>query len=350
MSVCEKVSIIVPVYNTAPYLNDFFNKIEEQSFQDYKLYIVYDKSDDDSLEIIKKRQANNANKYEILYSPKKDGIGAARDFALNSGRIVGDYVLFLDPDDYPDKDFLKKLVNEAEQSGADITICGFERFDDETGEVLCTEMTHNPEKLITDVPHFDLIAYMNPVVWDKLYKRTIVENLRFTNIKRTEDVFWLMRMLPRVKTIKCINESLYHYRVRGDSLLNSIKKQAYLEVLENFKTVSKEINENKSVNDEYRNVLELIAFFRCGIGITYRAAMNDMKNAKWYCSTSKQVLDEYYSGWRRNPYLKFSKCKKRGIKGLAIWGCSLLYKMNAFSIYVYLYNWFSSKFRVEVKW
>lgn len=101
-----------------------------------------------------------------------------------------------------------------------------------------------------------------------------------------------MRMLPRVKTIKCINESLYHYRVRGDSLLNSIKKQAYLEVLENFKTVSKEINENKSVNDEYRNVLELIAFFRCGIGITYRAAMNDMKNAKWYCSTSKQVLDE----------------------------------------------------------
>lgn len=55
MSVCEKVSIIVPVYNTAPYLNDFFNKIEEQSFQDYKLYIVYDKSDDDSLEIIKKR-------------------------------------------------------------------------------------------------------------------------------------------------------------------------------------------------------------------------------------------------------------------------------------------------------
>lgn len=346
----EKISVVVPVYNTAPYLEDFFSRLVKQTFQDYKAYLVYDISSDNSLEILQKYEAEDTVHFEILYSPKKDGLGAARDFALDSGKIRGDYVLFLDPDDYPEHTFLERLYQEAKSSGADITLCGFERFDDESGEVLCTEMVNNPTDLITDIPNFDLLAYMNPVVWDKLYKRDLVENLRFTNIKRTEDVFWLLRMVPNIKSIKCINESLYHYRVRDDSLLNSINEKAYKDVVQNFCTVSKELDEKYGVKNKYRDVIDLIGFSRCGIGITYRAGMNDLKNAKKYARHSRKVLDQYYPGWRKNRFLTLKSCSKHGIKGLGIWGCHVLYRINRFDIYIRLYTWFKNKFKKEIKW
>lgn len=346
----ESISIVVPVYNTAPYLEDFFSRMVGQTFQDYKAYLVYDVSTDNSLEILQKYATLDATHFEILYSPHKDGLGAARDFALNSGKIAGKYVLFLDPDDYPDLLFLERLYQVATTSGADITLCGFERFDDETGEILCTEMINNPTELITDIASFDLLAYMNPVVWDKLYKRELVENLRFTNIKRTEDVFWLLRMIPHIASIKCINEPLYHYRVREDSLLNSINEKAYEEVAENFRIVSKELDEKYGANSLYRDIVDLIGFTRCGIGITYRAGMNDLKNAKKYASQSREILDKYYPGWKKNRFLSFSSCRKHGIKGIGIWGCYILYRLNRFEIYIKLYTAYKKIFKKEIKW
>ena len=343
------ISIIVPVYNSAKYLPEFFSKLEEQTFQNFKVYIVYDESKDDSLDKINAQINAKPDKYELLVSPKKEGVGAARDYALNSGKIDGDYILFLDPDDYPENIFLERLYQKAVETGADVIACGFERFEDKSNKVLCTEMVHNPEYVVTDIIDFDLFAYMNPVVWDKLYRRDAIEGLRFTKVKRAEDVFWLMRMIPRIKSIAFINEVLYHYRVRNDSLLNTIGKKEYFEAIDGFVKVGKEIQEKK-IQDEYVELLNAIAFFRCGIGITYRSAINDIKNTKQYIKKSKQVLDECYPGWDKNKFLKLRICQKHGIKGIAIWVCNILYKINFFQIYIYLYYFFQKRFKIEIKW
>lgn len=346
----EIISIIVPVYNTEAYLEDFFSRMVRQTFRKFKAYLVYDLSSDCSLDILKKYEAIDPDHFEILYSPKKNGLGAARDYALDSGKIRGDYVLFLDPDDYPELNFLERLHNEAIKSGADITLCGFERFANRTGEVLCTEMINNPTEIITDIANFDLLAYMNPVVWDKLYKKEMVENLRFTNIKRAEDVFWLMRMIPQIKSIKCINESLYHYRVRDDSLLNSINQKEYKDVTDNFCTISKELSDKYGKEYAYRDLINLIGFIRCGIGITYRVGMNDLRNAKQYARNSRKILDDYFPGWRTNRFLTFSACRRHGIKGLGIWGCHFLYRINKFDIYIRFYTLFKKLVNKEIKW
>lgn len=343
------INIIVPVYNSAKYLPEFFLKLEEQFFQNYKVFIVYDVSEDNSLEMIQDQVNSKPEKYKLLVSPKKEGVGAARDYALNSGEVDGEYILFLDPDDYPEKEFLERLYNKAVETDADVVACGFERFEDGTNIVLCTEMIHNPNIIVTDIKDFDLFAYMNPVVWNKLYKREAIEGLRFTKVKRTEDVFWLMRMIPHIKSIVFINDVLYHYRVRSDSLLNTIGEKEYFEAINGFEEVGKEIKENK-ISKEYVELLDVIAFFRCGIGITYRSAINDIKSTKKYFNKSKQVLDEYYPGWRKNKFLKLSTCYKRGIKGIAIWGCSVLYKLNFFQLYVYLYYFFQKTFKTEIRW
>ncbi|MCM1218377.1 MAG: glycosyltransferase family 2 protein [Lachnospiraceae bacterium] len=346
----EKISIVVPTYNVAKYLDNFFRKLEEQTYQDFKVYIVYDESTDESLKIIERYHQQRPQKYEIIMSPKKDGLGAARDCALDSGAIVGDYVLFLDPDDYPESNFLERMITKALQTDADVVVCGFERFEDGTNKVLCKEMIHNPEEMVTNIADFDMLAYMNPVVWDKLYKRTCIESLRFTNIKRTEDVFWLMHMIPHIKSIAFVNEVLYHYRVRENSLLNTISEKAYEEVTQAFADVGMEMILCHKDDNEYTDLLNLIAFFRCGIGITYRTAVNDIRNTKKYVAHSRKILDKYFSKWQSNRFLKLSCCSKYGLKGWAIWGCKVLYSINAFPVYVYLYSTFQRVFKKEIRW
>ena len=66
----EKISIVVPVYNTEPYLEDFFSRMVDQTFKDYKVYLVYDVSSDNSLNILKKYEASFPEYFEVLYSPK----------------------------------------------------------------------------------------------------------------------------------------------------------------------------------------------------------------------------------------------------------------------------------------
>ena len=346
----EKISIVVPVYNTEPYLEDFFTRMVDQTFKDYKVYLVYDVSSDNSLNILKKYEASFPEYFEVLYSPKKDGLGAARDYALDSGKINGDYVMFLDPDDYPDKNFLEKLYNEAIKTGADITMCGFERFDDETGDVICTEMVHNPTELITDIENCDLLAYMNPVVWDKLYKRKLVEQIRFTNIKRTEDVFWLLRMIPSIHSIKCINEVLYHYRSRSDSLLNTLTEKAYDEVSDALISISKEFEQNGFKSSKYWDLIEFIVFCRFGIGVTYRVSKTNKNKAKLISNRTKALLDAHFCNWKKNKFLSFRHCASHKIKGIAIWGCGLLYKINKFPIYVKLYSFMQRHTKTEVRW
>ena len=350
MEKVEKISVVVPVYNTAPYLDDFFNGMQGQTFLDWKVYFAYDISDDGSEEKLNDFVRSNPNKYEIIYIPKKDGLGAARDYALNTGKIVGDYVIFLDPDDYPDDSFLQRLYDTAIEYNADVTVCGYERFDDESGKVLCVEAVNNPEELITDIANFDLLGYMTLVVWNKLLKREVIDGLRFTNVKRNEDVFWTLRLIPRIRSIKCINESLYHYRVRTSSLNNNIKEKDYNNVIDEFIKLSIEFSSTPEIREKYKNVINTIAFTRFGIGLTYRTSLNDLKNTKKYSMRTRDVLDEFYPGWRKNELLSFSKCKSRGIKGLGIWGCKILYYLGMFQIYVYFYNWFVKTFKYEIKW
>lgn len=344
----EKISIIIPVYNTGKYLDHFFSQMIHQTFQDYKAYIVYDISTDNSLEIIHNYEKKYPDHFEVLYSPKKNGLGAARDFALNSGKINGDYVLFLDPDDYPDKLFLEKMYYKAIETNADITVCGFERFNDGDDRTLCLEMINNPNEVIYNIADFDLLAYMNPVVWDKLYKKDLIGKIRFTEIKRTEDVFWLIRLIPNIKSIAFINEAIYHYRVREDSLLNTFSQENYNEVKSAFENLSLELKNNGISETKYWDLIVLIVFCRFGIGVTYRAS--NRTNYKILENETRYFLDTYYKSWRTNKFLKFNRARKYGIKGLAIWGCSLLYKLHLFNIYIYIYSGLRKLSKKEIRW
>lgn len=345
-----RISVVAPVYNVEKYLTCFFDNMLKQTYQDFKIFVVYDISTDNSIEILKTYESRYPEKLEILYSPKKNGLGAARDFALDSGKLEGEYILFLDPDDYPEENFLKKMVQTADKSNADITICGFDRFDDATGKVYCVEMTNNKEELLDDFKTSDIVAYINPSVWNKLYRRNIIGNIRFSGIKRAEDLFFFLRVLPNIKKIKFINEVLYHYRVRYDSLSGTTTEENYREFLDGMVKIRDEYKHNLKDYKRYVPLLEMIVFIHAGISITYRLAINNKNEAAKYIKMTKYYFDKEFPGWRHNKYLGLWNGFKRGFKGIGLWLCRLLYKINMFSLFIKFYYFIQTKLKIDIKW
>lgn len=335
-----KVNVIVPVYNVAPYLTKFFESLMNQTFQDFDVWVVNDKSTDCSGDVIENFVNRFPNKFHVINNVTNLGLCGARNEGLNQCDSQGEYILLLDSDDYFSPRFIEKMVDNADRYHADITICGLERFDDKTGKTICVEMINNPEELITDIENFDLLGYMNPVVWNKLYRRAVIADARFTTIKRSEDTVFLFSVLPEVKSIKFINEVLYHYRLRDKSLSGAITNEIFESMLVGFK----EAKENFNKDRKYSGFMELFVvqmFIRCGIGGVCRLSFKNMRMAQFYISTARKFMDENFPEWRKNKYLSLDHWWKRNFYAFAVSCAAMLYKCHLFALFVYIY-WFIS--------
>lgn len=301
-----KVNVIVPVYNVAAYLPEFFESLMNQTFQDFDVWVVNDKSTDDSLDIIEEYVNSFPDKIHIINNVTNLGLCGARNEGLDQCDSQGEYILLLDPDDYIDRGFIEKLVDNADRYHADITICGLERFDDKTGKTICVEMINNPETLITDIKNFDLLGYMNPVVWNKLYRRKVISDTRFTTIKRSEDTVFLFSVLPEVKSIKFVNEVLYHYRSRDESLSGAITDEIFESMLKGFKEAKESFSRDKKYS-EFMELFVVQMFIRCGIGGVCRLSFKNMRKAQFYSNRTRKYMDDNFPEWRKNKYLSINE-------------------------------------------
>ena len=178
-----KFSIVLPAYNVEQYIIEALECLGGQDYPEYEVIVVDDCATDATGELAEQFAAESGGgKFSVIHRPQNRGVSEARNSGMDAA--TGEYILFLDPDDYPDVDFVESLVDEAKRSNADITMCGFRRFDDETSKTLCIEMVNNPVEPVDDIANFDTLAYMNTCVWDKLYKRGLVEGRRFGSVKR----------------------------------------------------------------------------------------------------------------------------------------------------------------------
>ncbi len=341
MNMNPKVNVIVPVYNVEQYLPKFLESLRKQTFQDFDVWIVDDKSTDHSRKILFDYRDKFGDKFHIICNESNVGLCQTRNIGLDACTTKGEYVIMLDSDDYVSFDFLNKMVAEADRDHADVTICGLERFDDSTGKVICREMIHNPDELITDIEHFSLLGYLNPVVWNKLYRWEAIGNTRFTTIKRSEDTVFLFTLLPRIHSIRFINEVLYYYRVRGSSLSGAITEEIYYSMLDGFAETKRHFENNTRSYGRFMDLFTVQMFIRCGLGGACRLSFRDLKKTHYYVSYTKKYMDLYFKDWRENVYLSFSRFWKKKTYEKALTLAAFLYKANLFGLFVYGY-WFVS--------
>ena len=220
------VSVVVPVYNVAPYLPGSLDSILCQTFSDFELICVNDGSTDASPEILE-RYAAQDTRIRIL-SQENQSAAVARNNGMALAR--GKYLMFLDPDDFFEPELLEKLFCRAEKYSADLVLCPFRVYDNSSGET-----TDAPNSLQTqflqaysvfsrrDFPD-RIMTLTSPAVWHKLFLRSFLEQngIRFQNLPNCEDILFSMLSLCLAERISWIPDVLINYRAnRSDSLEGS---------------------------------------------------------------------------------------------------------------------------------
>lgn len=224
-----KVSVIIPVYNTEKYLRQCLDSVINHSLREIEIICVDDGSTDGSTGILLEYAARDERIRVIAH--KNSGPGMARNCGLAAA--MGEYIIFLDADDWFEQDMLYDLFETAERNNADITICKAERFDNQTGQALDSAWMLKEEYLPGEAFSPEEIAghvfqFTYGQVWDKLYSAGFLKSsgITFPALRCSEDTAFAYMTLLSAGRIAVLPKVKVHYRVnRKNSVSNSFTSQ-----------------------------------------------------------------------------------------------------------------------------
>jgi len=344
----SNIQIIVPVYNVENYLEDFFQCLEKQSIQNFKLIVIDDASTDNSYSIINDAAHRFGERMITARNNSNMGLSRTRNVGLEiATKAPCKYITYLDPDDLIDENYLEDLYKNAEEYKTDLTIAGVQRFDDVTKHIICTEMVQYPVQPVSNSAKCIELAYINPCVYAKLYRFDKIQSIRFKNIKRSEDTCYLFDCLPYLKTIKFTNHPYYHYRVRHSALSGAVDDEKVRSMHTYFSDMMQQFQDDKY--REFKDLFETQVFIRSSVGGVCRLSFGNMKRVSQLCSEELRFLDNKVPDWRTNKYLAFRHSKNRGLKPDALRLCALMYKIHVFPVFVWIYYLVSQILKVDVR-
>lgn len=217
MNSAIKISVIVPVYNIENYLPQCLDSLVNQTLQDIEIICIDDGSTDKSLEILNEY----ADKYEKIKVFKQNNIGAGRTRNNGLDLAKGDYLYFMDGDDYIDFSALEKLYNRITQTGAEICVFKNRKFHQKTNKLKSCNWEHDTLSIQDketfnkyDIPEV-FFQFCNTPVWTKLYKTSFIRSnkIEFQNLKTCNDVYFNHISLALADSITFLNEELVTWRV-----------------------------------------------------------------------------------------------------------------------------------------
>ncbi len=273
----ELISIIVPIYNVSQWLERCLDSIKNQSLKNYEVLMIDDGSTDDSYFLAEKYCDDSRFK---LYKQANAGQGAARNLGLKYAN--GDYIVFVDSDDWIHEDYLKTMYQTIMENDADIVVCGAERVWS-TGVHRTNQISNRESYVVSDKGTF--LKRVSYVVWDKMYRRKLLDGLSFPAHMKYEDYVFTPQAVAKAQKIVCISDVLYYYFWRSDSTVNEI--QYNRDILK-----AQRILENTSFSHEYRAVLTSY-FVRNIMGTLLWKMLYDLKNRKEIKEIMEKGKEEY---------------------------------------------------------
>ncbi len=293
-----KVSVIVPVYNVYEYIDKCLDSLVHQTLKDMEIIVVNDGSPDDSESIIKKYE----KKYKsIKYVVKKNGgLSDARNFGLKYA--TGKYISFVDSDDYLELDGLEKMYNKAKEKDYDMVVSDIDYiYPDKSLRV--------SSSVIEDKSLKENMITIFPAVCNKIFKRELFDyNIRFKKDIWFEDVEFLYRLYPYIKSIGVINDSYYQYVQREGSQTNVINRKLY-DYIDNFNGII-DFYKEKKFYDEYKLELEYVYVRYIYATFVKRAAAYPKDDYNEAVDTAIKNVKEHFPNYKKNKYFK------KSLKGL----------------------------------
>jgi glycosyltransferase involved in cell wall biosynthesis len=240
MNINVLVSIIVPIYNVEKYLNECLNSILNQTYSNLQIILVNDGSTDGS-EIIAQQYVKKDNRF-ILYNIPNQGVSYARNFGLD--KILGDFVCFIDSDDFVSKNFILDFIELINLFNADVVSCGrFNVFENNIEPVFISDapIHWTGKEAIVNMLNW---KFIDGSVCDKMFKTSCFKNLRFKIGVISEDLPISVYIFTKSNLIINSGKANYYYRQRDGSRT----KQQYNRNLLTVLTSAKEVDKIVSVN------------------------------------------------------------------------------------------------------
>ena len=225
----EKISVIIPAYNAEEFIGTCLDSVLNQSFQDYEVYICDDGSTDETREIVS-RYSGRDHRFHCL-ALEHSNAGSARNAGMKASD--GEYLYFLDADDYLAPDALEKLYEAACFASADVVVARSIIFDNVTGGM--QPLSWAMVDVETGAPLTGAKLPSRPFQsfigwpWDKLFSKSFVKehNLTFQSLRSTNDAYFVFSALCRASCIICLDDELFYHRTNNAGSLERTRSKSW---------------------------------------------------------------------------------------------------------------------------
>lgn len=311
------VSIIVPIYNAEKYLCDCLDSLVLQSYKNIEIILVNDGSTDNSFKICTKFETQDLR--VKIVNKENGGVASARNLGLTIAK--GEYILFVDSDDFVDKNYVSKMCEEALKNSSDLVFCQYASYID--GKIVNVKESL-PHILTVDIKNDEFKNFVcgflpvkrsySTIAFRVLYKKEVINRIYFDlNLRIGEDWVFLLKAIFNSKKITSIGYHLYYYRKNQQSVTHSYRKN----YLENQLKLYNEIGGIFACfdSDEVQSALTVNNALLC-----YSAFLNEIRyrNVGWGKEINKIRKSELYPYFRLKNGLKIRGLKSK-FKFIVIW-------------------------------
>jgi glycosyltransferase, group 2 family protein len=288
-----KVSVIVPIYNVEKYLEKCINSLLSQTLEDIQIILVNDGSKDNSGNIAKEYEKNNKDR--VIYVEKENGgLSDARNYGLKYA--TGDFIAFLDSDDYIEKNAYEEMYNKVIEENADYVECDF--------------IWEFPNKIRVDKQYpyknkKEMLSFVRVVAWNKLIKRQLItdNNLEFPKGLRYEDVEFTYKLIPFINKFAYVDKPFIHYVQRKGSIAN-VQNERTAEIFTVLDNVI-EFYKKNNIYEKYRDELEYnyARYLLCS-SLKRMCKIKDKTIREKLLTESWKRLNSNFPNWKENVILK----------------------------------------------
>ena len=294
-----KVSVIVPFYNVEKYIEKCLETLVNQTLDDIEIILVNDGSKDKTVDIVKKYKEMYSNK--IVYLEKENGgLSDARNYAISYAR--GEYIAFLDSDDYVETNMYKEMYEIAQKENSDMVECNF--------------IWEYPNKTRIDIGttynnKHEMIEKIRVVAWNKLIKREILEKskVQFPKGYRYEDVEFTYKLIPFLEKVSFCKTPMVHYVQREGSISN-VQNKRNAEIFDVMEHVMDYYKENNLYEEYYQELEYLYSRYAFCSSFLRIVKIKDKEIRKQLLDMTWNNVYEKFPDWKKNKILNTDKSKK----------------------------------------
>lgn len=300
-----KVSVIIPVYNAERYLEKCISSIANQTMKDIEILVINDGSTDNSLNILDELSQKYKGKLKI-FDKENGGAGSARNLGIENA--TGEFIKFVDADDYLKADILEKMYNIAKEHNVKLvrgnyqTIIGPINTEDK-----CSWSDVQGSKIIDVRKTKDYIITETPGIGNKLISRDLIGDLRFPEKTKWEDLAIIPVIVASSEKLFHMDEPVYNYRVNMNTTIKDFinKIPNILDIIKCLENVEKQM-ELRGLSEEYKNQIEslyiLHTLFRVENAMLWVNFPHKKKEI--VVSSLLGILDAKYPNWKENQIIE----------------------------------------------